>query len=160
MVVERVLEIFEVLGLDSRLAVYHILFQYANSARNWHTIGFFSKFFLANVKCKEWSSACFPLFPVSGQENNFEITSSAFVTTQGVPYDLGSVMHYSAYAFSRNGQPTIVPVNPNVQLSSLGQRNGFSQSDIQHVNTLYCGGGKHCYSPRCKQKYSLIYLQH
>ena len=78
------------------------------------------------------------------------------MTTQGIPYDLGSVMHYSAFAFSRNRQPTIEPVNPSVQLSSLGQRNGFSPSDIQHVNTLYCGGGKHRYSPKYKQKFNII----
>lgn len=100
-------------------------------------------------------STWFPLSAVSGQENNFEITSSAFVTTQGIPYDLRSVMHYSAFAFSRNRQPTIVPVDSSIQLSSLGQRDGFSPSDIQHVNTLYCGGGgKHRYSTRYKQRFT------
>ena len=79
--------------------------------------------------------------PSIGLESNFEITSTAFVTTQGVPYDTGSIMHYGAFAFSRNRQPTIEPVNRNIPLNSLGQRNGFSPSDIQHVNTLYCGGG-------------------
>ena len=110
----------------------------------------------ANETKKGGAQHGFQLSAVSGQENNFEITSSAFVTTQGIPYDLGSVMHYSAFAFSRNRQPTIEPVNPSVQLSSLGQRNGFSPSDIQHVNTLYCGGGKHRYSPKYKQKFNII----
>ena len=74
-------------------------------------------------------------------ESNFDITSTSFVTTQGIPYDLSSIMHYGAFDFSRNGQPTIEPLNSNVPLNDLGQRNGFTQSDISHVNTLYCGGG-------------------
>lgn len=43
-----------------------------------------------------------------GLESNFEKGSSGSTTTFGVPYDYGSVMHYSSNAFSRNGQPTIV----------------------------------------------------
>ena len=75
-------------------------------------------------------------------ESNFDITSPSFVTTQGVPYDLGSIMHYGAFDFSRNGQPTIVPVDSTVPLSALGQRDGFSNSDLDHVNLLYCGAGR------------------
>ena len=74
----------------------------------------------------------------SGREHNFRVASSRFFTTQGVPYDIASIMHYDAYAFSRNGWPTIVPVNSRISLRSLGQRNGFSQKDIQHINALYC----------------------
>lgn len=43
-----------------------------------------------------------------GTENNFEKASPATTTAFGVGYDYGSVMHYSANAFSRNGQPTII----------------------------------------------------
>ncbi len=75
-----------------------------------------------------------------GRENNFEITTPSLVTTQAVPYDLGSVMHYGATAFSKNGEPTIVPVESSVPHSSLGQRNGLSGTDLQHVKTLYCSG--------------------
>ncbi len=42
----------------------------------------------------------------AGVENNFNIVSRSFVTTQGVPYDISSVMHYGAFAFTRNGQHT------------------------------------------------------
>ena len=60
-----------------------------------------------------------------GFESNFEKVSSAYATTQGVPYDYGSVMHYGAYSFSRNGQPTIEPVQSSgVDLDDLGQRDG------------------------------------
>ena len=76
----------------------------------------------------------------SGRENNFEITNPAFVTTQSVPYDLRSIMHYGARAFSSNGQLTIDPVDPNVSPNDLGQRRELSDRDLQHIQALYCGG--------------------
>lgn len=65
------------------------------------------------------------------------------MTTQGVPYDISSIMHYSSRAFSTNGNPTIVPVDSTIQLNQLGQRERLSNLDLQHVRTLYCGGGKY-----------------
>lgn len=44
-----------------------------------------------------------------GAEHNFNLFSPGRISNFGVPYDLGSVMHYSAFGFSRNGLPTIVP---------------------------------------------------
>ena len=46
-------------------------------------------------------------------------------------------MHYDAYAFSTNGRPTIEPRDTRVKLSSIGQRRGFTDLDLQHVNALY-----------------------
>ncbi|XP_073820038.1 hatching enzyme 1.2-like [Musca autumnalis] len=54
----------------------------------------------------------------------------------GVPYDYGSVMHYSPRAFSQNGQPTIVAKNPDGN-RIMGQRNGFSHLDIEKINRMY-----------------------
>ncbi len=51
-------------------------------------------------------------------------------------------MHYRSTAFSRNGQPTILPINPSVPASDLGQLRALTASDIRHAQTLYCGGGK------------------
>lgn len=49
-------------------------------------------------------------------------------------YDYGSVMHYPRNAFSKNGQDTIVPTDPNAQ---IGQRTGLSAGDIAGVRAMY-----------------------
>ena len=48
-------------------------------------------------------------------------------------YDYGSIMHYPRWAFSRNGQDTIVPVGGQ----TIGQQNALSAGDIAAVRTLY-----------------------
>ncbi|BDZ64357.1 M12 family metallopeptidase [Agromyces mangrovi Wang et al. 2018] len=52
-------------------------------------------------------------------------------------YDFGSIMHYSATAFSKNGQPTIVPRVPLPAGVTMGQRNGLSAGDINGVKLMY-----------------------
>ncbi|KAL6461636.1 hypothetical protein MHYP_G00297800 [Metynnis hypsauchen] len=54
---------------------------------------------------------------------------------QGTPYDYNSVMQYHKTAFSKNGEPTMVPIpNSNV---SFGQGTQMSQNDITRLNRLY-----------------------
>jgi hypothetical protein len=48
-------------------------------------------------------------FP-TGREHNFRKYNEGTVTSFGVEYDYGSIMHYSAHAFSWNGKPTITPL--------------------------------------------------
>ena len=50
------------------------------------------------------------------------------------PYDYGSIMHYRAYDFSRNDQPTIETIPPGLV---IGQRVGLSAGDIDGVARLY-----------------------
>ncbi|NPB03971.1 MAG: hypothetical protein GXO39_06115 [Thermotogae bacterium] len=50
-------------------------------------------------------------------------------------YDYYSVMHYNAYAFSINGEPTIVP--KFVGLDEIGQREGLSSGDISALEKAY-----------------------
>ena len=50
------------------------------------------------------------------------------------PYDFGSIMHYSAFAFSRNNQPVIGTIPPGLV---IGQREGLSAGDIDGVSRLY-----------------------
>ena len=49
------------------------------------------------------------------------------------PYDFGSIMHYSAFAFSRNYQPTIGTIPPGLV---IGQQD-LSAGDIDGVSRLY-----------------------
>lgn len=78
-----------------------------------------------------------------GTEDNFNRLDDLFyISTQGIPYDFGSVMHYGAYAFAVDrSRATIEPIGNTISLSSLGQRSGFSDNDLAHVHNQYCGGG-------------------
>ncbi|MDE1463641.1 M12 family metallopeptidase [Spartinivicinus poritis] len=73
----------------------------------------------------------------SGMEGNFR---KADTDLKVGPYDYYSVMHYSAYAFSKNRRPTITPKDPNVPADKLGNRSGLSDKDVVGVNYLYPDG--------------------
>jgi len=62
------------------------------------------------------------------------------INSLGTPYDFSSMMHYGAYAFSKNRQKTITTNDPANQ-RLIGQRRGFSSTDIKQINLLYkCDG--------------------
>ncbi|XP_028417057.1 zinc metalloproteinase nas-14-like [Dendronephthya gigantea] len=70
-----------------------------------------------------------------GKEHNFMKENYFTVDHQDKPYDFQSLMHYGNSYFSKNGMDTIRSI---VQTDlKLGQRNGFSQLDIDEVNDLY-----------------------
>ncbi|XP_014103289.2 seminal metalloprotease 1 [Bactrocera oleae] len=72
----------------------------------------------------------------AGTEQNFNKYNEDFVDDFDEEYDYGSVLHYSAYAFSANGEMTIVPLREE-EAGVMGQRRGLSQSDINKLNTMY-----------------------
>jgi hypothetical protein len=49
-------------------------------------------------------------------------------------YDYRSVMHYLAFAFSRNGEPAIESIPAGIQLSNT---DGYTKADIDSVKRLY-----------------------
>lgn len=69
-------------------------------------------------------------------ENNFE-KYGASGTDIGT-YDYGSLMHYSKYAFSKNGLPTVmVNTPPGSSSTVIGQRTGLSSADVTTLNGMY-----------------------
>ncbi|XP_019962300.2 hatching enzyme 1.2-like [Paralichthys olivaceus] len=68
----------------------------------------------------------------SGRETNFRKVKT---NNLGTPYDFNSVMHYSKYAFSKNGKPTILArSDPNLE---FGRATSMSSNDIARINKLY-----------------------
>ncbi|MEZ4542238.1 MAG: RICIN domain-containing protein, partial [Chloroflexota bacterium] len=67
----------------------------------------------------------------AGREHNFNqhITDGDDIGT----YDFGSIMHYGATAFSKNGQATIVALGGQ----AIGQRTGLSGDDLAAARALY-----------------------
>ncbi|XP_020806080.1 seminal metalloprotease 1 [Drosophila serrata] len=73
---------------------------------------------------------------LEGTENNFNKYDNETVSDFNEPYDYGSVLHYTAYAFSKNGEMTIVPLEEGAE-EIMGQRLQMSQSDINKLNIMY-----------------------
>jgi hypothetical protein len=67
-----------------------------------------------------------------GYEHNFDIRSSDGEDIG--EYDYGSIMHYPRWAFSRNGDDTIVPRKDGVE---IGQRETLSEGDLAAIHTMY-----------------------
>lgn len=72
----------------------------------------------------------------SGYEHNFnqQISDGDDVGA----YDYGSIMHYGAFDFSKNGLQTITTAGGQ----AIGQRNGLSTDDIQAVYSIYPRPGR------------------
>ncbi|XP_073672759.1 meprin A subunit beta-like [Garra rufa] len=72
----------------------------------------------------------------AGEKHNFILYNETVSSPLGVPYDYGSVMHYSKMAFSKANEPTIITKIPEF-LDVIGQRMEFSDSDLLKLNRLY-----------------------
>ncbi|CAH2100307.1 unnamed protein product [Euphydryas editha] len=74
-----------------------------------------------------------------GTENNFNIYGSDLVTNYDIEYDYVSCLHYSAFAFSINGNATIVAKQEHEGL--MGQRVYITDKDWLRINRHYnCPG--------------------
>uniref|UniRef100_A0A915HVE8 Metalloendopeptidase n=1 Tax=Romanomermis culicivorax TaxID=13658 RepID=A0A915HVE8_ROMCU len=75
---------------------------------------------------------------IPSARNNFFKLPPKYLNAYGIIYDLGSVMHYGAKAFTRNGDlATIETLDPNY-FYTIGQRNMLSFTDIKQINAAYC----------------------
>ncbi|XP_061401153.1 seminal metalloprotease 1-like [Musca vetustissima] len=72
-----------------------------------------------------------------GKLHNFNKYDTETVDDFDQGYDYGSVLHYSAFAFSANGEMTIVPLKEAEAAGIMGQRRGMSKSDIDRLNLMY-----------------------
>lgn len=71
---------------------------------------------------------------MSGKEHNFAIYTNNYVTSFGQAYDYKSIMHYGAYAFTKNGLKTIEVTKGS---ETIGQRSVLSELDVKKVNLMY-----------------------
>ncbi|KAJ8322055.1 hypothetical protein KUTeg_000526 [Tegillarca granosa] len=78
-----------------------------------------------------------------GKQDDFAKQSPTILSLLGTTYDYGSIMHYGAKTFSKNGNPVLTPrYDPH---GLMGQRNGFSKLDIWKLNYMYgCVKDKFC----------------
>uniref|UniRef100_A0A0K0F1K8 Zinc metalloproteinase n=1 Tax=Strongyloides venezuelensis TaxID=75913 RepID=A0A0K0F1K8_STRVS len=72
-----------------------------------------------------------------GFENNFFKTDFSDTISYDVPYDYGSDMHYRTNAFSKNGEPTMLPTDP-LYKKTIGVDAGLSFLDAKLLNKHYC----------------------
>ncbi|AJQ97090.1 M12 family metallopeptidase [Gynuella sunshinyii] len=72
----------------------------------------------------------------SGMEYNFEKINTSNRHDVG-NYDYYSIMHYHAWAFSKNDQPTILPKQDDVDLYTMGMVSEMSAGDLAAVAAIY-----------------------
>jgi hypothetical protein len=71
---------------------------------------------------------------VAGADSEFEKLSDTLVDSHGVGYDYNSIMHYDANLYSRNGNPTIIALDPEIP---IGKARELSELDIEQTKRLY-----------------------
>jgi hypothetical protein len=68
---------------------------------------------------------------------NFDMVGTASGKNYGA-YDYGSLMHYSALAFSSHGKPTIEALKPMPAGATMGMTQNASAGDIASVRNIVC----------------------
>ncbi|XP_040564460.1 uncharacterized protein [Lepeophtheirus salmonis] len=69
--------------------------------------------------------------------NKSECTREELVTTEGLPYDYGSIMHYSENAFSKSSSKTIKPIQKVPFGIEMGKARSLSYWDILKIRKAY-----------------------
>lgn len=69
------------------------------------------------------------------RQHNFDKVNPTWFSNFGTPYDLLSVMHYPRWAFSKNGEDTIVPHDRSL-IDVIGQVR-MSPGDVTRLNRMY-----------------------
>ncbi|KAB0792697.1 hypothetical protein PPYR_14656 [Photinus pyralis] len=72
-----------------------------------------------------------------GKEGNFDKYGSDYVSSFDQGYDYCSIMHYSQTAFSKNGQPTVVPKWQTSCEYEIGYAQALSAVDKLKINAMY-----------------------
>ena len=62
------------------------------------------------------------------------------ISTQNVPYDYHSIMHFISKLHPVTGEPTIVSLMAGLNASDLGSALLPTEYDYLHINLLYCEG--------------------
>ncbi|EYC00620.1 hypothetical protein Y032_0114g444 [Ancylostoma ceylanicum] len=75
---------------------------------------------------------------IRGTEGNFEKRTSLTSDNMGQPYDLGSVMHYGAKAFTYDWSFRTIETKDKRFQNTIGQRDGISFKDAKMINLRYC----------------------
>lgn len=111
------------LSIGVRCSVGNLVHEFFHTAGFWHTQSREDRDAFVRIRFENI---------ISGRENNF-----ARHVDDGDdygPYDYGSIMHYPRMAFSKNGLPTIEPLDSTV---TIGQRVAPSEADIRTLEDLY-----------------------
>jgi len=72
-----------------------------------------------------------------GHEHNFNKYTDQQITLLGTPYNYGSVLHYSAYAWAIDPTVRTIIAHDEDAGSEMGQRVSLSKWDIERVQILY-----------------------
>ncbi len=77
-------------------------------------------------------NCCFSYYLVA--ESDFVKAGDSVTDMLNTSYDYSSVLQYGKNDFSKNGLPTIEPIQSNIK---IGQRYNLSSGDIQAIRRFY-----------------------